>query len=330
LWVCYYLVRPFLPALAWSLALAIAGAPAHRWIEKRVKRPNLAATISVLGLALVVIVPATFVAERLVAEAAKGAGAITTAVQSGTWRQPFDDHPSLVPIVSWIERHVPEIVDNLTMWLTNASAAFVRGSVTQLLGLLLTFYLLFYFLRDRHAALRLICDLSPLTRNEMDRLFGRVVDTVNATIYGTVAVAAVQGVLGGLIFWWLGLPGPMLWGLIMALLAIVPVLGAFVVWIPAALVLTLDGRWAHALLLTAWGVIVVGGIDNLLYPVLVGNRLSLHSVPALISIIGGVAVFGPSGLILGPLAMAITASLLETWRRRVSEWETADGGLLPR
>lgn len=325
-WVCYRLTAPFLPALAWSLALAIIGAPAHRRLEGRLKHRNLAATVSVLTIAVMVMVPASFVAQRLVAEATKGAGAITTAVQAGTWRQALSGYPSLAAIGSWIEGQVDVsgAVGSLTSWLTNSSAAFVRGSVAQLFGVLLTFYLLFYFLRDREAAIQLLRELSPLSRHETERLFGRVVDTVNATIYGTVAVAAVQGVLGGLMFWWLGLPGPLTWGLIMALLAVVPVLGAFVVWIPVALVLALDGRWGEALLLAAWGVIVIGTIDNLLYPILVGNRLKLHTVPALISIIGGVTLFGPSGLILGPIAMAMTASLLEIWRPHIAQWEGPD------
>ena len=150
----------------------------------------------------------------------------------------------------------------------------------------------------------------------MDRLFGRVGDTIYATIYGTLAVAAVQGLLGGLMFWWLGLPAPLLWGVVMALLAVVPVLGAFVVWIPAALFLAMEGSWGKALILAVWGV-VVGGIDNLLRPVLVGKRLKLHTILAFISI-GGLIVFGASGLILGPVALTITIVLLETWRNRAA------------
>jgi predicted PurR-regulated permease PerM len=120
-------------------------------------------------------------------------------------------------------------------------------------------------------------------------------------------------------FWWLGLPAPLLWGVIMGLLAIVPVLGAFIVWIPVAVFLALDGRWGEALILTTWGAVVVGGIDNFLYPILVGDRLRLHTIPAFISIIGGLILFGASGLILGPLAVAVTLFLFEIWKTRVAE-----------
>jgi predicted PurR-regulated permease PerM len=141
-------------------------------------------------------------------------------------------------------------------------------------------------------------------------------DTVHATIYGTLAVAAVQGTLGGLMFWWLGLAAPVLWGLVMGVLAVVPVLGAFVIWIPAALFLALEGSWGRALVLAVWGGVVVAGIDNLLYPILVGNRLKLHTVPAFMAIVGGLIVFGPSGLILGPVTLTVTVLLLEIWRSR--------------
>ena len=161
--------------------------------------------------------------------------------------------------------------------------------------------------------------MSPLPKAEMDQLFRRVADTVYATIYGTVAVAVVQGTLGGLIFWWLELPVPLLWGVVMGLLAIVPVLGAFSVWVPTAIFLALDGSWGKALMLTAWGGVVVGGIDNLLYPMLVGDRLRLHTVPAFISIVGGRVLFGPSGLILGPLAVTVTLFLFGIWRTPLEE-----------
>jgi predicted PurR-regulated permease PerM len=200
--------------------------------------------------------------------------------------------------------------------LTNTATSFVRGSVMQLTGLLLTFYLLFYFLRDRHLALDSLRSLAPLSPAEMDRVFSRVTATIHATVYGTLVVATIQGTLGGLMFWILGLPAPLLWGLIMGLLAVIPVLGAFVIWIPAAIWLATQGMWGKALLLTAWGGIVVAGIDNLIYPILVGNRLHQHTLLTFISLVGGLIVFGSSGIILGPLSVTLTLLLLEIWHDR--------------
>lgn len=317
IYLCYRMALPFVPALTWALALAVLFMPVHRWLESTVKHSNLAAVVSVLVIGLIVIVPATFVGQRLVSEAVTGADTLRAKVESGEWQR-VDVHPRVAPIAQWIERQIdlPGAISTIAAWLTNATASFVRGFVIQAIGVLLTFYLLFYFLRDQRAVLVSIRALSPLSEAEMDTLFSRVSDTVYATIYGTLAVAAVQGTLGGLMFWWLGLPAPLLWGLVMGVLAVVPVLGAFIVWIPAALFLALDGSWGKALMLAVWGGVVVGWIDNVIYPILVGHRLRLHTIPTFIAIVGGLVVFGPSGLILGPVTLTVTVLLLEIWRSR--------------
>ena len=189
--------------------------------------------------------------QRLVQEAVNGAELIRTKVEAGQWRRAVEAPPRLAPLADWMERqNLPATVKTVAVWMTTSGASFVKGSVVEVVGLLLTFYLLFFFLRDRRAALQMLRSLSPLSEGEMERLFGRVGDTIYATIYGTLAVSAVQGVLGGLMFWWLGLPATLLWGVVMALLAIVPLLGAFVVWIPAVLFLALEGSWGKALVLT--------------------------------------------------------------------------------
>jgi predicted PurR-regulated permease PerM len=320
IYLCYRLALPFLAALAWALALAVLFSPLQRRVESKTKHPNLAAAISVLMVGLVVVVPATFVGQRLIQEAAKGAELIKTRTESGEWRRSLEAQPRLAPLADWIERQidVPGATKTLANWLTTTAGSIVKGSVVQLIGFCLTFYLLFFFLRDRRAALQSIRSLLPLSESEMDLLYIRVNDTIYATIYGTLAVSAVQGLLGGLMFWWLGLPAPLLWGLVMALLAVVPVLGAFVIWIPAALVLALEGSWGKALILTLWGMIVVGGIDNLLRPILVGNRLKLHTVLAFVSVVGGLILFGPAGLILGPVVLVITTELLKIWHSRTA------------
>ena len=194
-------------------------------------------------------------AERLIGEATKGAFVLQAQVEAGTWRRAIEAHPTLAPVGRWLEQQIdlPALLRNIVSWLTNTGASFVQGSIVQLLGVVLTFYLLFYFLRDRRLMLETLRSHSPLSLPEMDRLYSQTADTIHAIIYGTVVVACVQGTLGGLMFWWLSLPTPLLWGLVMGLLAIVPVLGAFVVWIPAAIFLALDGNWEKAIILFLWG-----------------------------------------------------------------------------
>ncbi len=318
IYICYRIAKPFLPALVWALALAVLFTPLQRRLEAKIKRRSLAAAVSVVVIGLIVVVPATFVGQRLALQAAGGAQLIEAKVNSGEWRHAIEAQPRLAPLAEAIERNIdlPGTVNSFTNWLTGIAGVIVKGSVTQVIGVCLVFYLLFFFLRDRDAALHLLRVSSPLTEAEMDRMISRVSDTINATISGTLVVASVQGLLGGLMFWWLGLSAPLFWGVVMALLAVVPVLGAFVVWIPAALYLALEGSWGKALILAAWGSIIVGTVDNLLRPMLVGSRLKLHTIPVFVSVIGGVILFGPAGLILGPVALTMTKVLLEVWPSR--------------
>ena len=318
IYICYQLTLPFLSPLTWSLALAVLFTPFQRRLEARLKRPGLAAFATVLLVGFVVAVPATFVGQQLIQEAAKGAQTIKAKVESGEWRRIVEAQPRIAPLADWVERKVdlPGTLKDISGWLTSTAGSIVKLSVVNGIAFCLTFYLLFYLLRDRQVVLLAVRSLSPLSEMEMDRLFRRIGDTIYATVYGTLAVAAVQGLLGGLMFWWLGLPLPLLWGVVMALLAVLPVLGAFVVWIPAAVFLALEGHWEKALILTAWCGLVVGTIDNVLRPILSGSRLNLHTIISFISVIGGVIFFGPSGLILGPVALTTTALLLEFWRNR--------------
>lgn len=314
-YICYLLATPFIPAFTLALALAVLFAPLYRRLEKKIKYPNLTATVCILAAALTVVVPAAFVAMRILEEAASGAGTIKIMTEAGEWRHVLDAHPRLAPVAHWIEQQfdLPEIINNAVTWLTSTAASLIQGSVLQLISVVLTFYMFFYFLRDRLSMLETLRSLSPLSEADMNQIFDEISNTIHATVYGTFAVAIVQGTLGGLMFWWLGLPSPILWGVVMALLAVVPVLGAFIVWIPAALFLFLDGSEGKALLLTFWGSVVVGGIDNLLYPILVGSRLKIHTILAFVSIVGGLIVFGPSGLILGPVMFTLTRILLRIW-----------------
>jgi predicted PurR-regulated permease PerM len=314
LYVCFRLLLPFLPALVWALGLAILFIPAHRWIEAKLSNASLAAAFSVLLIGLTVVLPFLLVGGRVIEMSAEGAATVRDKVVSGELRRVIESNELLAPLTGWIARlDFQSAVESVTSWATSVSATFLSESVWGVITLLVTFYLLFYFLRDRHAALNWLRALSPLSRSEMDRLFDRVVDTVEATFFGTVVVSAVQGALGGLIFWWLGLPAPLFWGLVMGLLAVVPVLGAFVVWAPAAVFLALSGDWGKALILGAWGSIVVGGIDNVLYPILVKSQMRLHTIPTFFAIVGGLILFGASGVLLGPLIVTVTIFFLEVW-----------------
>ena len=134
---------------------------------------------------------------------------------------------------------------------------------------------------------------------------------IKVSLGGKLVVASIQGTLGGLMFGWLGLPAPIFWGCVMAALSVFPLIGAFVVWVPAAMIFALQGDWRHAAILTAWGVLIIHPVDNLLGPVLVGSTLRMHTLLTFFSVIGGLAAFGVSGVVLGPVTVAVVAGLME-------------------
>jgi predicted PurR-regulated permease PerM len=318
LYLCYQLAKPFLASIAWAMALGVIFVPLQRRFETKLRRPSLAALLTVLVIIVIVFLPLALLTERLVSEAADGTIAVKLKIESGEWERAFNDHPRLAPIGRWISEHtnLPNAIGAVASWLAARGASLVRGSVVQIVGIALTFYLLFFFLRDRRAVLTVLSEITPLSTQSLNSLWKRIADTIHATIFGTLAVAAVQGVLGGLMFWFVGLPSPLLWGVVMTLLSIVPMLGPFLVWIPAAIYLASIGSWGKAILLTVWGAIVVGGIDNILRPILVGNRLKMHTVVTFVAVVGGLTLFGAAGLVWGPIVVTTTMWLLESWRAR--------------
>jgi predicted PurR-regulated permease PerM len=328
-YLCYQLTRPFLPALAWALALAVVAHPLHDWLERRLRRPNLAAGASVVLVAVAIVAPTMLLTQRLGREVAWGVAWVQSEYTSGHWRAALERHPRLVAVLSWFggDIDVNAAAERLASTLSSHISSVLTGSVWAIADLLITLFALFYFFRDRRPALRVLRSLVPLSDAEIEEVFRRVADTIYATVYGTLAVALVQGFLGGLMFWVLGLPAVLLWGAAMALLAIVPVLGAFVVWAPAAFFLALAGSWGKAVVLTAWGVGVVSLIDNLLYPILVGSRLRLHTLPVFIAIVGGILLLGSAGVILGPVALVVTVALMDIWRRRTAGGRAAETGV---
>lgn len=326
IYLCMTMTRPFLPALAWALALAIVARPLHEWIVARVPNGDAGAGLAVALVSALIVVPALAVGHQLGLEISQGIEQAQAGMEAGRWRSGLEGPRWLAPALRWIDQNldlrgeVPRAIQGL---MGNFSAL-LRGSVEAVVQLLLTLFILYFFFRDRREILRRVRALVPLSNLETDQVFLRVSDTVHATVYGTLLVALIQGALGGLMFFCLGLPGAFTWGAVMGILAVVPYLGAFVIWVPAALVLALDGNWGKAMILAAWGTIVVGLIDNLLYPVFVGQRLRMHTLLAFFAIVGGLAVFGASGIILGPVALAITIALVDVWERRTAEGRTAE------
>lgn len=319
--VLFLIALPFVPALVWAMTLAVMFSPVERRLEASIRSPGVATALTLLLAGVAVVLPVVSVARALMTEVIADAGTYGTLLSPTGLATLRMRNPELAALVdrlgTWLDfkQVLQAVAGQFGRW----SGQVVWGSATGLMTLLLTFYFLYYFLRDRDRLIATIARIVPLDSEEFARLTGKTVQTVFASVYATAAVAALQGLLGGAMFWVLGLPSPVFWGIIMGLLAIVPFLGAFVIWVPAAIGLALDGQWLAATVLAAWGTLVVGLIDNIVYPILVGKRLSLHPVVSFIAIIGGLLLFGAHGVVLGPLIVAAAEALFEILRTRLDQ-----------
>ncbi len=318
---CWLLVEPLLAPIACALALAVVALPAHAWLVQRLKYRSLAAALAMLLVAIVVLVPATYAVRQISKEAVAAANLVQAAVKDGRWRGFVERNPRLAAGIDWLDGRLDleQQLGKLSGHVPLAAQKIMSGSLNFAVGAGVALFLLFFFLRDQEKMLRAIGGLLPLSAGESARMFTRVNDTVYAIIYGTVAVALVQGVLGGLMFWWLDLHAPLLWGCAMAVMSIVPMVGTAIIWAPAAIYLLLQGDPGKALILTAWGFLVIGLIDNVLKPAIVKGRLHAHIVPVFVSIVGGLAAFGAAGVIVGPVILSLALALIDIWRDRAAD-----------
>jgi predicted PurR-regulated permease PerM len=314
------MAAPFIAPITWALALSVAAQPIYEWVQDRIGRPNLAAGVSTTLVTLGMLLPAILLGQQIGRETLEGGEQLRDALKSGQLEGQLQSSPALAELYRLVAQNL-----NFSQALEqafNAVQARIGGWVegTFWLGaeILITIFLLFYIFRDRRQALGALYWLLPMSRPEANKVVQRVRSMIRATIYGTLVVAALQGALGGFMFWILGVPGALLWGTAMGLLAIIPVLGAFVIWIPVAAMLALQGSWSKAAILTAWGAVVIGMLDNVLYPILVGKEIRIHTVPVFLAILGGLVIFGTAGLVLGPVALVITLALIEVVKQRLN------------
>jgi predicted PurR-regulated permease PerM len=323
LFLCWRMAEPFLPGLAWALVLAIVGRPLHLAIRRRVHRADLAAGLTTAALVVCLALPLTVLGTLLSARVGDGLDGLLSEPVATRVEKALAQRPRLAAAAAWIREHGPEDGE-LGKSIAAKLPRIASGSLWAATHLLVTFFVLFYLLRDEAPGLRYLRSLLPLSEGEANRVFARVVDVVRATVLGTLGVALIQGTLGGLMFWWLGLPGALFWGALMVVLSVLPVMGAALVWLPAVGFLALEGSWDKALVLGLWGSVVVALIDNLLYPIFMGDRLRLHTVPVFVAVVGGLVLFGGAGLVLGPLVLAVAVALLEVWRERTRGGHAAD------
>jgi predicted PurR-regulated permease PerM len=311
------ILLPFFAAVFWAVILALLFAPIHYRLEARMRgRPNLAALATLAIILTLVILPLGIVTGLLVQEAVELAAKIRSGEISFSrylqqildvmpgWIRSLLDRFGLFDLGAIKER----LSSGLTAWLqflAGQAVAVGQQTFEFLVGFFIMLYLLFFLLRDGRALSARIGKAVPLRADLRHGLFRRFATVVRATVKGNIVVAVVQGTLGGIAFAFLGIPGAILWGAVMALFSLLPAVGTAIVWVPVAAWLLATGSIWQGSLLIAYGVLVIGLVDNVLRPILVGKDTRMPDWVVLISTVGGMAVFGLNGFVIGPLIAAI-------------------------
>lgn len=334
LWVCWLMLEPFVEVLLWATVLAIVFYPFHVRLVRRWHNPGLAAAASCAVVVTVILAPLVLVSFAVVGEA-EGFG--TYLSENGAKLVNRD-----ATFFQFLRRHNVD-VDALISWENVAQRLqTVGGAIAgRTLGLLgwglmtaLTFVFviltLYYLFRDGERLKAALIDGLPLERAQTLRIFDRTREVIGASVYGVLVIASIQAALGGIAFYAVGLPSPLLWTVVMFFLSMIPMAGSFIVWVPASLFLLSTGHWIKALVLAAWCLGVIGMLDNVLRPRLVGKKTRLHELLVFFSVLGGLKVFGPLGLVVGPVVVAITLALIDIFRKAERPLNVAEPTLAER
>ena len=319
--IAFILIVPFWQAIAWGIALAIIVHPLFKWLNKRMGEGAAAfvttlATLVFLVLPLIVLGIALYgeinnVREEMQRqEVASGqAFSISNLVeQANVQVQPY------LKSIGVNDLDLREVVARIPNLLLGSAPQIANAIFRSLITFVFALLLLFFILRDGKRLYAPSLDLLPLTRKKSSEIYDVVYDTVHATFIGIVLVAILQGTLLGITFWALGLPAPLLWGSVAILLCMIPFAGAPIVWVPTCLLLASQGHWMQAVILAIVGMGVIGLVDNIFKPVIIGMRVKLHPMAVALAIFGGIATMGPVGILVGPVVLSVLLGAVQVIR----------------
>ncbi len=325
----YKLIIPFFAPIAWAAVFVILFRPLYDRLLRRLHSPNLTSLIMSLFIVVLIIGPLGYILLLLLNQAAAAVAGINTLYRAGK----FDDFLRLY--MPWLEgirlklsqfydltdisvdELIKEGLDKVTGFVLQQATWIVTNAAKAIFYFVIMIFTMFYFFRDGAQLVAKTKRLMPIPDEQIERVFGRLRDVIYATMYGGIVVAVIQGVLGGLLFAVMGLPSAIFWGAVMVFLSIIPFLGAFVVYLPAGVFLMLSGSYVKGILMIAIGTIVISQSDNIIRPYLISGRTEMHPLLLFFAIMGGVAMFGLLGVVVGPLIAAVFVAIIRLFEVRL-------------
>lgn len=312
-----FMALPYLSMLVLAAVLAFLLSGAYEWLARIIHRRALAAFIMTIAVLIVILVPLSFVGYQLAQEAtslyttlnskASGQhiGALLEKLQEAT--------RSYIPAAQVDAQAVSERLQQVLSWLIGHLGVVFTGITS--VALSFSFFLLFfyYLLRDGARLKERIMELSPLSNRHEQQIIDRVTTAISGTLRGQVILSLFQGVVAGFGFLFFGVPNPVLWGSVAALASFIPLVGTSLVFIPVILYLAITGPWQLAVGMTLWGAIAVGMLDNVLGPKLMSQGTKLHPLIMMIAVLGGIGMFGPIGILIGPILTSTLFALFDIY-----------------
>ncbi len=322
-WIMWRVVQPFAAEIGWAVVLAVCLNPIRMRVEPRFGRTKTALLL-VLAVLVVVVVPMVFVGHTLYDSGESGVhyvqrrlsdegGPMTLFHRFWEWLHgKFSFLPDEQAVVNELSQRLAQIVT----FAASQAGRIVAGVLSFVLSLAIMLSILFFILRDATTFLLSVKRVMPFKPEQNDRFVRICSELVLACVTSTLVVAAVQGVVGGIVLALLGVKGAVLWGIIMAILSFLPLVGAALVWGPVAVWLAVSGHLVKGIVLALVGLLILGNVDNVVRPLLMAGKSKLHTVVLVVSLMGGVSAFGFIGLVLGPLAAVLLEAILESYYAR--------------
>ena len=319
--LCVYIIAPYRRPIVAAALFAVIFHPVHQRVARVVRNASAAALLSTILVLLIVTLPPLLLSVALQRELSDLYRTLQaqSAPDGGIWQ--WIAH-QLERAMHWSRQFITLAdfdlralaLERLQQWsnaLLTRAAQFVGNLTSFLVELVVAFFTLFFLLRDGAERVRWLLAHAPLRAAQLEQLSSGIYRTIIASVYGSLSVALAQGSLLALAFWTLGLPSPLLWGVVTGLFSLVPLVGSAAIWLPAALVLIFTGHWIKGLLLLGWGAGVVGLADNVIRPMVIHEQVQFSTIYVFFALLGGVQAFGLLGLIIGPVVLAVTQTLIK-------------------
>ncbi len=326
----YNVIRPFLTTIAWAMVLSITFYPLYRLFLRFIKKPWAASLITLIVILVIILGPFSLVVGSLVNEI----NDVYRSIEERGFETlvKIQGHPALAAFFDKIgsykifegidlQQGAVNTLKTIGKSLAEHISSVFKNAVLVIVGFIIMCLTTFYFLKDGNTLANFIKTLLPFSEKQKDRLEERVRELVIAAIYGGLAVAVAQGILGGIAFLVFGLPSPVFWGTAIAIFSLVPLFGSTTIWLPTGIYLILTGSYMKGIGFLVYCVLLITSIDNIIKPLVIGGRTKLHTLLVFFSVLGGINFFGFLGFILGPLIAALCLSLLEMYTFEEQEQE---------